>query len=67
MRRKQQRIEMRIVNVTYPRFVIIAPVGQYWTGKGWSPRLRDALLYAHADLLRDDIEALNAKFIHKMP
>jgi hypothetical protein len=48
---------MRIVNVTFPRFVIVDR-RRFWTGNGWSRRLRRALLYAHADLLRDDIEML---------
>ena len=52
---------MRIINVKFPRFVIINPEKQYWTGEGWSPRLRKALLYAHADFLREDIERLNAQ------
>jgi len=57
MRYKPPKIEMRIVNVTFPRFVIVDR-RRYWTGNGWSLRRRDALLYAHADLLRQDIEML---------
>jgi hypothetical protein len=57
MPHKPPKIEMRIVNVTFPRFVIVDR-RQYWTGRGWSRCLRDALLYAHADLLREDIEKL---------
>jgi len=57
MRHKLPKIEMRIINVTFPRFVIVDR-RRYWTGRGWSRELRDALLYAHADLLRDDIEKL---------
>jgi hypothetical protein len=49
---------MRIVNLDFPRFVIVNGRGRYWTGKGWSVKLREALLYAHADPLRDDIERL---------
>jgi hypothetical protein len=52
------KIERRIVNVQFPRFVIVDGRGRYWTGKGWSRRLRRAFLYAHADRLRDDIEML---------
>ena len=52
------KIEMRIINVQFPRFVIVDGRGRYWTGRGWSRRLRRALLYAHADRLRDDIEML---------
>ena len=57
MRHKPSKIEMRIINVAFPRFVIVDR-RRYWTGHGWSLNLRDALLYAHADLLRDDIEML---------
>jgi hypothetical protein len=57
MRRKTPKIEMRIVNVQFPRFVIVDR-HRYWTGRGWSLKRRDALVYAHADLLRDDIEML---------
>jgi hypothetical protein len=49
---------MRIINVTFPRFVIVDGRGRYWTGRSWSRRLRRALLYAHADFLRDEIERL---------
>ena len=57
MRHKPPKIEMRIVNVTFPRFVIVDR-RRYWTGRRWTRTSRDALLYAHADLLRDDIEKL---------
>ncbi len=57
MRKRLPKIEMRIINVTFPRFVIVDR-RRYWTGNGWSRKLRDALLYAHADFLRDDIEKL---------
>ena len=43
--------------MTFPRFVIVNH-RRYWTGSGWSRRLCRALLYAHADSLRDDIEML---------
>lgn len=52
------KIEMRIINVDFPRFVIIDGRKRYWTGKGWNRRLGRALLYAHADFLRQDIEML---------
>ena len=58
MRDKPPCVEMRIVNLDFPRFVIVNGRGRYWTGKGWSVKLREALLYAHADPLRDDIERL---------
>jgi hypothetical protein len=55
---KPPKIEMRIINVTFPRFVIVDDHRRYWTGRGWSRRLRKASVYAHADVLRDDIEML---------
>ncbi len=57
MLHKQPKIEMRIVNVRFPRFIIVDR-RRYYTGNGWSLKRRDALLYAHADLLREDIEKL---------
>ena len=57
MPKRQPKIEMKIINVVFPRFVIVDR-RRYWTGNGWSRRLRRALLYAHADRLRDDIEML---------
>jgi len=57
MPKRLPKIEMRIINTTYPRFVIVDR-RRYWTGNGWSPQRRDALLYAHADRLRDDIDKL---------
>ena len=57
MRKRPPKIEMRIVNVAFPRFVIVDR-RRYWTGREWSRNLRRALLYAHADLLREDIEKL---------
>jgi hypothetical protein len=61
MPHKPAKIEMRIINLTFPRFVIVDGRGRYWTGKGWSRKLHRALLYANADLLRDDIELLKKK------
>jgi len=61
MTRKPPKIEMRIVNTTFPRFVIVNG-RRFWTGRGWSRRLREALLYAHADVLRHDIERLKAEY-----
>jgi hypothetical protein len=52
------KIQMKIICTTYPRFVIVSRNGFYWTGEGWSRYLRNALLYADADVLRDDIERL---------
>jgi len=58
MRHRLPKIEMRIINVTYPRFVIVDGRGRYFTGKGWHRNLRRALLFAHAELLREEIEKL---------
>jgi hypothetical protein len=60
MPKRLPKIEIRIINVTFPRFVIVDG-RRYWTGQGWSSKLRLALLYAHADFLRDDIEKLKKK------
>ena len=57
MPKRLPKIEMRIINTTFPRFVIVDR-RRYWTGNGWSSRLCDALLFAHADLLRDAIDML---------
>ena len=57
MRHKSPKIEMRIVNVTFPRFVIVDR-RRYWTGREWSRNRRRALVYAHSDLLWEDIEKL---------
>lgn len=64
MRHKPTKIQRRIINVVspFPRFAIIDDRGRYWTGKGWSRKLRRALLYYHADLLRDDIEMLKLRY-----
>ena len=55
---KPPKIEIRIINVRFPRFVIVNGRGRYWTGTRWSRKLCRALVYAHADLLREDIELL---------
>ena len=57
MPHKPPKIEKRIINLDFPRFVI-ARGRRYWTGRGWSRRLHRALLYADADVLRDNIERL---------
>ena len=57
MPKRQPKIEMKIINVRFPRFVILNR-RRFWTGNGWSRQLRRALLYAHAEFLRDDIEKL---------
>ena len=64
MGKKQKQIEMRIVNVNFPRFIIVHPNGRYWTGKAWNEKRVDALVFAHADELRNTINRLNAEF-HK--
>lgn len=59
--RDKPKIEMRIVNVVFPRFIIVdRGRHRYFTGRGrgWSRKRHDALLYADADVLRDDIEKL---------
>lgn len=58
MRPKPPKIQMKIINVTFPRFVIVDRRGLYWTGEGWNQNLGRALLYAHAELLSNDIERL---------
>ena len=58
---KPPKIEMRIINVNFPRFVIVNR-SRYWTGDGWSRSLHRALLYADANVLRDDIERLKIRF-----
>ena len=55
------RIETRILCLDFPRFVIIDERHRYWTGRGWSRQMRDALLYADADLLQRDVERLRSK------
>ena len=62
MPHKPPKIEMRIINVRFPRFVIVDGRGRYYTGKGWSRKLRRSLLYASADLLRNDIEKLKQEY-----
>jgi hypothetical protein len=61
MPHKPPKIETRIINTDFPRFVI-GKGRRYWTGRGWSRKLRRALLYTHADPLRDDIEKLKLRF-----
>jgi hypothetical protein len=59
MSKTPPKVEMRIINTTFPRFVVVdAGRRRYWTGNGWSRNLRQALLFAHADLLHEAIETL---------
>lgn len=60
MPKKPPKVEMRIWNIVFPRFVIVDGRGRYWTGKGWSRKR--FLLYAHAEILKQDIEMLKQKY-----
>ena len=56
-----RRIEMRILCLDFPRYVIIDERQRYWTGQGWSHSRRHALLYADSERLRTDIEKLQSR------
>lgn len=58
MARKPVKINVRVVNVDFPRYQIVDNRHRYWTGTGWSKEVSKALLYAHAGIMWPDVLAL---------
>ena len=52
------QIGVQIVGTRWLRFIIANQRQQVWTGKGWSNRRSDALLYAHVEVVRADFKNL---------
>ena len=57
-KRPSSQIGVQIVGTRWLRFIIANQRQQVWTGKGWSERRSDALLYAHVDVVRNDVKNL---------
>jgi hypothetical protein len=54
MPRKLPEIHVQLLGRHWPRFVLARSDQMYWTGHGWTPFRRRALLYAHLDVVRGD-------------
>ena len=54
MRRKLPEINVQLFGRYWLRFILAREDQMYWTGHGWTPFRRRALLYAHLDLVRHD-------------
>lgn len=51
---KPSEIHVQLFGRRWPRFILARTDEMYWTGHGWTPCRRCALLYAHLHLVRKD-------------
>ncbi len=58
MPRKRPQIGVQIANARWLRFIIANERQQVWTGRGWSDRRSDAMLYALVKAVRRDVRKL---------
>jgi hypothetical protein len=58
---RPKEINVTIFGKKFARFVLIDDQGRFWTGDGWSPRTRAALLYYDVHLAQDDRRRLLRK------
>ena len=61
MPRKRLQVGVQIANARWLRLVIANDRQQVWTGRGWSDRRADALLYAHVEVVRQDVKNLKRR------
>jgi hypothetical protein len=58
MPHKRPKIGVQIVGTRWLRFIIANGRQQVWTGNGWSDHRNDALVYAHVEVVRQDVATL---------
>jgi hypothetical protein len=61
MPQRPLKIAVRIVGEQHPRYVIVNNRRQFWGGTEWTADFRQALLYAHANLVQKDVEDLRRR------
>jgi Ethanolamine utilization protein EutJ (predicted chaperonin) len=61
MPRERPKIGVQIAGTRFLRFVIANDQQQVWTGLEWSDRRGDALLYAHVEVVRQDVKILKRR------
>jgi hypothetical protein len=61
MPRGRPQVGVHITNARWLRLVIANDRQQVWTGRGWSDRRADALLYAHVEVVRQDVRQLKRR------
>lgn len=64
MPRKRPQIGVHIVGTRWLRFLIANDRQQVWTGTQWSHRRREAMLYAHVEIIRRDMHRLQKQSRH---
>ncbi len=60
MSRKAPYIGVQIFGHTYVRYILALNDQEYWTGSGWTPHRKRALLYYHLELVQKDRRKLIA-------
>jgi Ethanolamine utilization protein EutJ (predicted chaperonin) len=61
MRPRRPQIGVQITNARFLRFVIANDRRQVWTGMEWSDNRSDALIYAHVEIVRQDVQHLKRR------
>ena len=61
MRPRRPKIGVQIIGTRWMRFIIANDRGEVWNGLFWSERRGDALLYAHIELIRRDVNDLKRR------
>jgi hypothetical protein len=58
MPHRRPKIVIQIACTRWLRFIIANDAGQAWTGTDWADRRSGALLYAHVEVVREDVQRL---------
>jgi len=58
MRQRLPQLGVQLVGKHFLRFIIANDLQEYFTGTEWSRNRREALLYAHIELVRSDLRKL---------
>ena len=61
MREQRPQIGVQIANARFLRLVMANDRQQVWTGKGWSHRRSDPMLYADIEVVRQDVRNLKRR------
>jgi hypothetical protein len=58
-------LRVRQVGDQFPRYIVACENGTFWTGSGWSPKVKDALKYASLPVIRDDWKRLQEQILRE--
>jgi len=55
MKPRLPKLGLQLVGTRFLRFIIGRDDGTFWNGREWIPQRSKAMLYAHLNIVRDDI------------